>query len=206
VPFDIPEGESEIVAGYFLEYAGMKFAMFFFSEFIAVVSSSTLLVALFLGGWHLPFFTSNGIELALGDVTYAATLSPALLAAVGVLAFLGKIVAMCVVQVFIRWTLPRFRYDQLMALGWRILLPTSLVNILVTGAVILAVNTSPALGALATLAGKLSMLVIAGGGVVGTVALIVYLFLPTKKQHLIASSSARYAAAMGGVREAKLEA
>lgn len=206
VPFDIPEGESEIVAGYYLEYAGMKFAMFFFSEFIAVVSSSTLLVALFLGGWHLPFFTGNGVELTLGGTTYAATLSPGLLAALGVLAFIGKIVAMCIVQVFIRWTLPRFRYDQLMALGWRILLPTSLVNILVTGALILAVTTSPALGALATAAGKVSMLVLAGGGLALTVALIVYLFLPTKKQHLIASSSARYAAAMGGVREAKLEA
>ncbi len=71
IPFDFPEGESEIVAGYFTEYAGMKFAMFFFSEYIAVVTSSALLMsAIFLGGWHLPFIERDGIHVAIGDTVF----------------------------------------------------------------------------------------------------------------------------------------
>jgi NADH-quinone oxidoreductase subunit H len=208
VPFDIPEGESEIVAGYFTEYAGMKFAMFFFSEFIAVVSSSTWAVALFLGGWHLPFVTAFGIEIALGDVTYYTTSLPGeALAVIGVLGFIGKILAVCLLQVFIRWTLPRFRYDQLMRLSWRMLLPVSLFNVMATATVILAIDSfGPQAQEAVAWLGQASMLLIAATGLLGGIAFIVFLFTPTEKQHRVVNSAARYAEMMGGTREAEMEA
>lgn len=208
IPFDIPEGESEIVAGYFTEYAGMKFSMFFFSEFVSVISSSTLMAALFFGGWHVPFITATGVTLALGDTVYFSTeLAPSALAVLGFLVFLGKIVTLCVLQVIIRWTLPRFRYDQLMRLGWRKLLPASLVNVLVTAVVILAIGSAGAqVQAGLALAGQLSMLLIALAGAGSVVGLVFFLLAPRHKQRLVVSSAARYAEAMGGIPTAKMEA
>lgn len=208
VPFDLPEGESEIVAGYYTEYAGMKFAMFFFSEFIAVVSSSTLMAALFFGGWHLPFVTAQGIDIAWGGVSHYSTAMPAqALVALGVVGFIGKILALCVLQVVIRWTLPRFRYDQLMRLGWRKLLPASLVNVMVTATVILAVQSASAeVQQAVSRLGQWSMVLLALSGVAVAIALVVFLFVPTKKQRLVVSSAARFAEMMGGTREARMEA
>jgi NADH-quinone oxidoreductase subunit H len=208
VPFDLPEGESELVAGYFTEYAGMKFAMFFFSEFIAVVSSSTLMVALFLGGWHLPFVTGQGIEIAMGDsLYYSLSIEPRLIAALGVLAFIFKILALCLLQVVVRWTLPRFRYDQLMSLGWRKLLPASLFNVMATATIWLAIDmASPAVRERVAWLGDLSMALLAGLGLVALCSLIVFLFVPNEKQRLVVGSAARYADMLGGTREAKLEA
>lgn len=208
VPFDIPEGESEIVAGYFTEYAGMKFAMFFFSEFIAVVASSTLMVTVFLGGWHLPFFTADGIVMSLGDeVVFSTQLSTVSLAVIGFLSFIGKVVLLCLLQVCIRWTLPRFRYDQLMRLGWRKLLPASLFNIMLTATIILAVQSgSGQLQAGFAFAGDLTMLLVALTGVLVLVSLFVFLLTPIKKQRMVVSSAARYAEMMGGIRTGKMEA
>ena len=208
VPFDLPEGESEIVAGYFTEYAGMKFAMFFFSEFIAVVSSSTLMVALFFGGWHLPFVTAHGIEIAWGDTIYYATTLPGqLLVVIGVLGFIGKIITMCLLQVIIRWTLPRFRYDQLMRLGWRKLLPASLFNVMATATVMLAVDSaSTQVQQVVGKLGELSMVFLAALGLAAGIGLVVFLFIPNKKQRLVVSSAARFAEMMGGTREARMEA
>ncbi len=208
VPFDIPEGESEIVAGYFTEYAGMKFAMFFFSEFIAVVSSSTLMVALFLGGWHLPFVTASGIEVVIGESTYYSTaLRGEVLAVLGVVGFIGKILSLCLLQVVIRWTLPRFRYDQLMSLGWRKLLPASLFNVMATATVMLAIQSfSGQAQAGVALAGQLTMALLAGSGLLALVGLVVFLFTPAPKQRLMVNSAARYAEMMGGTQEAKMEA
>ena len=123
IPFDMPEGESEIVAGYFTEYAGMKFAMFFFAEYIAVVTSSALMAAIFLGGWHLPFINRDGHR----DRDRRSGLpepgdAPRLVVVIGLLGFILKTIVLCWLQLTIRWTLPRFRYDQLMKLGWRKLL------------------------------------------------------------------------------------
>ena len=208
VPFDIPEGESEIVAGYFTEYAGMKFAMFFFSEFIAVVSSSTLLVALFLGGWHLPFVTAHGIEVVIGNAQYLTMSVPAeALAVLGVLGFIGKILFICVVQVFIRWTLPRFRYDQLMRLSWRMLLPLSLFNVMATATVILAIQSfgPQAQEAIATLA-QLSMALLVALSLVADVAFVLFLFAPREKRYSLMNTAARYAEMMGGTPQAKIEA
>src|SRR5262249_19255256 len=126
IPFDLPEAESELVSGDFTEYAGMKFGMFYFAEYAEVVTGSMLLVTIFLGGWALPFFHRDGLTIAIGSLSLGTWLIPHVwMVILGVLAFFGKVIAVCFIQVFIRWALPRFRYDQLMKLGWRMLLPAS---------------------------------------------------------------------------------
>jgi NADH-quinone oxidoreductase subunit H len=208
IPFDLPEGESEIVAGYYTEYAGMKFAMFFFAEYIAVVTASALMAAIFLGGWHLPFVNRAGIEIAIGDQVYFTQALPhALVIVLGLVAFILKTLVLCWLQLTIRWTLPRFRYDQLMRLGWRKLLPASLVNILVTGALILvAQEAGPALTRSLGIASDLTMLVIAVLGVWVLFQLVMFLLKPARKRRLLVASSAQFAAAMGGTRSARMQA
>ncbi len=127
-PFDLPEGESEIVAGYFLEYSGMKFGMFFMGEFAEIVVVAGVIASLFLGGWQIPWITTDMMLNVFPGWVVA-------LIQFGV--FTTKVVVLCWLQLTIRWTLPRFRYDQLMRLGWKMLLPLSLANIFVTGVVIL---------------------------------------------------------------------
>jgi len=208
IPFDLPEGESEIVAGYFTEYAGMKFAMFFFSEYIAVVSSSALLAAIFLGGWNLPFLYRDGLHVSIaGNALLDMQLSHGAVIVLGVLAFLLKVITLCWLQLMIRWTLPRFRYDQLMQLGWRKLLPASLLNILATGLIVLLLDgAQPTLAdALRTLCDATQLLV--GLAMAGAVIwLVVFLLKPTHKRRMLASSSAQFAAQMGGTRTARMEA
>jgi NADH-quinone oxidoreductase subunit H len=114
-PFDFPEAEQELVAGYHTEYSSMSFAMFFLAEYINMVTVSAVATDLFLGGWHGPFLPAS-----LGWIWF--------LIKVGVLLFF---------YVWMRWTLPRYRYDQLMAFGWKILLPLSVINLLVTAAGVL---------------------------------------------------------------------
>ncbi|MFM8386525.1 MAG: NADH-quinone oxidoreductase subunit NuoH [Planctomycetia bacterium] len=113
LPFDMPESETELVAGYHTEYSSMKFALFFLAEYTNMTVSSALVVTLFLGGWTL-----FGLE----------TLHPA----VGLLIFAAKTLFLLFVYIWIRWTLPRFRYDQLMSLGWAWFLPLALLNIVLT--------------------------------------------------------------------------
>ncbi len=125
-PFDLPEGESEIV-GYFVEYSGMQFGLMFLSEFVEIVILSGVIVAVFLGGWHPILF----------EETLRANLTPLWFAAVGAGAFLGKMIVLMWLQLTIRWLLPRFRYDQIQKLCWKILLPVALANIFITGAVVL---------------------------------------------------------------------
>jgi len=129
-PFDLPEGESEII-GYFLEYSGMKFGTFMISEFVEVVVLSALITAIFLGGWHFGF---------IGDRAFAAgwgTSHPVLYGVVCATVFALKTIILCWLQLMIRWTFPRFRYDQIMTLGWKILLPLGLLNVFLSGALIL---------------------------------------------------------------------
>src|SRR5271165_1564734 len=141
IPFDLPEAESELVSGYFTEYAGMKFGMFYFAEYAEIVTGSMLIVTIFLGGWALPFFHRDGLTIAFGDTVVLKSLVPHVwMTLLGVVGFFGKVLVVCWVQAFVRWSLPRFRYDQLMKLGWRILLPASLANILVTGVVYLGID------------------------------------------------------------------
>lgn len=129
-PFDVPEGESEII-GYFVEYSGMKFGLFMISEFVEVVVLSAVITALFLGGYHLPF----GGE-ALEKVTFMEV-HPWLHGSILGLVFWTKVVVLCWVQLAIRWTFPRFRYDQIQTLGWKMLLPAGLLNVFITGALLL---------------------------------------------------------------------
>ncbi len=138
IPFDIPEGESEIVAGYVTEYAGMKFAMFMMGEYAEVILASTLLITLFLGGYNLPFLERGGFVFGFGDhILWSAPLQHWAVTLIHVLTFVTKLFLMLFLQFTIRWTLPRFRYDQLMKLCWQFLLPLSLLNIFITGIVIL---------------------------------------------------------------------
>ena len=123
LPFDLPEAEAELVAGYHTEYSSMKFAMFFMAEYAHMVVVSVLMAILFLGGWHLPFFD----PAALGWSTNA-------IAVIQLTTIAAKIGALIFVFVWVRWTLPRFRYDQLMGLGWKVLFPLALANITYVGA------------------------------------------------------------------------
>jgi len=138
-PFDTPEGESEIIAGYHMEYSGMRFGLFYMSEFIEVVVIGGLMTAIFLGGWSIPYFSKDAILGALTPVA-GSVLATVLCMVAHVATFLLKVVIMIWLQMQIRWTLPRFRYDQVMDLCWKIILPLSLANIFVTGAVILLVQ------------------------------------------------------------------
>jgi NADH-quinone oxidoreductase subunit H len=134
IPFDVPEGESELAAGYFTEYSGMKFGMFFMGEFVEVITSSAIVIALFLGGYDLPFLEDYGFDF-FGSVIPVPHVG---VIGLQVLTFIIKLVVIIWLQLMIRWSLPRFRYDQMMQLCWKLLLPLSLLNILATGAGILA--------------------------------------------------------------------
>ena len=208
IPFDIPEGESEIVAGYFTEYAGMKFAMFFFAEYIAVVTSAGLMSAIFLGGWDLPFLYRDGLHVQIGETLIFEQALPHLaIVIIGALGFVLKTLTLCWLQLMIRWTLPRFRYDQLMRLGWRKLLPASLANVLVTGVVVMAIVTGgPAVAKFMSLLADYSKAFVALAGLGGFVYFVVFLVKPVHKRKSLASSSAQFAAAAGGTRSARMSA
>jgi NADH-quinone oxidoreductase subunit H len=132
VPFDLPEGESEII-GYFVEYSGMKFGMFFLSDFLETILVACLTTTLFLGGWQIPYLFPDGFHFPWGSVL---AVSPWTYAILGVLSFSLKVLFFCWLFMQIRWTLPRFRYDQLMRLGWLGLFPVSVVNVFATAIVL----------------------------------------------------------------------
>src|SRR6476660_6163358 len=117
-PFDFPEAEQELVAGYHTEYSSMSFAMFFLAEYVNMVTVSAVAADLFLGGWHGPFLPAS----------------------LGWIRFLLKVGALLFFYVWMRWTLPRYRYDQLMTFGWKVLLPVAVINLLVTAAGVLYVG------------------------------------------------------------------
>lgn len=132
-PFDLPEAEPELVGGYHTEYSGMKFGLLYLAEYGNMLASSAIMATLFLGGWDpVPFIDEAAL---LGLDPYSL---PMVLIQHGV--FVGKAATLVFVFIWIRWSLPRFRYDQLMNLGWKILLPLSLANITITGIVLLLLN------------------------------------------------------------------
>lgn len=132
-PFDAPEGESEIIAGYFLEYSGMRWSAFVLSEYVGVVGLGGLTTTLFLGSYHFPWLHADGFRFAGGLLP----LFPLLVTALQIFAFVLKTVLLCWLVILIRWTLPRFRFDQTMALGWKFLLPVALANVVITALVLL---------------------------------------------------------------------
>ncbi|HVT45011.1 MAG TPA: NADH-quinone oxidoreductase subunit NuoH [Thermoanaerobaculia bacterium] len=121
LPFDLPEAEAELVAGYHTEYSSMKFAMFFMAEYMAMATMSALIVTLFFGGWDIPWYdepaTFGGFLLSLA-------------------AFVVKVSIVLFVFVWVRWTLPRFKYDQLMRLGWKVFIPLAIVNVVLVAILI----------------------------------------------------------------------
>ena len=132
VPFDLPEGESELIAGYFTEYSGGKQAAFMLTDFAEVVLAAVLVTLFFFGGWQVPWLYSDGFHFG----EHALLLPRALVVIFGVISFWIKVVAFCWLQILIRWTMPRFRYDQLMSLGWKGLVPLGLLNVLITAFVV----------------------------------------------------------------------
>ncbi|AKT43864.1 complex I subunit 1/NuoH family protein [Chondromyces crocatus] len=200
VPFDAPEGESEIVAGYFLEYSGMKWGMFMAGEYVELLVSSALLTTLFLGGYSLPFLYRDGITVAFGDTTlFQYKMTHLSVTIIQVLTFFGKTIVVSWVQIFFRWTLPRFRYDQIMRLGWTKLLPLAIANMMVTGIVVIAIDSAPVgfQGGLKVV-GQVTQALLAVGGLAAVVALVAGLLEPVKREQFLASSAARFAAAAGG--------
>jgi NADH-quinone oxidoreductase subunit H len=151
-PFDIPEGEPEII-GYFVEYSGLRWGLFFLAEFIEIVFISAVVVTVFLGGWQVPFLDPDGFRfggemqevknaagLVVGKASVGGSVLPlphGVVAALQFGAFGAKVVLLCWFQLMIRWTLPRFRADQLMNLGWKLLLPLALANVMVTALIYL---------------------------------------------------------------------
>ena len=135
IPFDLPEGESELVAGYHVEYSGGKFLMFFAGEFAEIVTAAGLVTTLFFGGWQVPYLLRDGFHFPWGGTLLLPHLAVVLLQ-VG--AFALKVVFFCWLQILLRWSVPRFRYDQVMRLGWKMLLPLALINVAVTAVWIIA--------------------------------------------------------------------
>ena len=140
LPFDLPESETELVAGYHTEYSSMKFALFFLGEYTAMIAGSALIVVLFFGGWHLPFIPymkdgvmTGGFEFLHGNPEW---FWKAVWGLVNITAFFGKVAVLLFVFIWVRWTLPRFRYDQLMKLGWLYLFEIALVNIFLTAGIL----------------------------------------------------------------------
>ena len=130
LPFDLPEAESELIAGYHTEYSAMKFSLFFIAEYANMVTQSALLATLFLGGWDIPFMTRDNAGEAVGGLWVLLS----------VLVFLAKVLFFLFFYMWIRWTLPRFRYDQLMSLGWKFMLPLALAYIVIVASAVLALD------------------------------------------------------------------
>src|SRR5206468_2736689 len=129
LPFDLPEAESELIAGYHTEYSAMKFSMFFIAEYSNMVTASALMVTLFFGGWDIPGTQWDNTPPWTG-LKFGLTLA----------FFLAKLLFFLFLYMWIRWTLPRFRYDQLMSLGWRFMLPLALAYIVITAGAVLVLD------------------------------------------------------------------
>ncbi len=131
LPFDLPEAESELIAGYHTEYSAMKFSLFFIAEYASMVTASALMATLFFGGWDVPFTARDNIGPYSGWLTLLS-----------IFIFLAKILFFLFLYMWVRWTLPRFRYDQLMSLGWKFMLPLALVYIVLIAAVLLGLSAA----------------------------------------------------------------
>jgi NADH-quinone oxidoreductase subunit H len=135
VPFDMPEGESEII-GFYTEYGGLKFGLFMFTDFLEVIVLAVLASTLFFGGWQVPWLGDGGFAFPWGGTW---DLAPWAVTVLRVLSFNLKVLSFCWLQILVRWTYPRFRYDQVMDFGWKVLVPLGVLNILAT-ALVLAVR------------------------------------------------------------------
>ena len=171
VPFDLPEAEAELVAGYHAEYSAMKFSMFFIAEYANLVTASALMATFFFGGWDVPFTSWDN------TAPWSIWKTLATLAAFGL-----KTGFFLFLYIWVRWTLPRFRYDQLMALGWKILLPLSLVYLMVLATAIWYLHDVLGWSYGARFAGVLFLV---------NLAIAIPLFFVLDRGHLIAGSVPR---------------
>jgi NADH-quinone oxidoreductase subunit H len=135
IPFDLPEAESELISGYFTEYSAMKQGVFMLSEFIEIAIIAALFTTLFLGGYNLPYMNDAGFAFPGGAVV---PLGHGTVVVLQLLTFLGKVFLLCSFQILVRWSLPRFRWDQLLRFAWRFLLPLAVLNLVVTAGVLWA--------------------------------------------------------------------
>jgi len=133
IPFDLPEAESELIAGYYTEYTSMKMGLFMFAEFIEIAIVGALFTTLFLGGYNLPYMSDAGFALP-GGITLAMSHGAVVLTQLVV--FLVKVLLVCSFQILVRWSLPRFRYDQVLAFAWKFMLPLALANLVVTAVIL----------------------------------------------------------------------
>ena len=129
IPFDLPEAESELIAGYYTEYSAMKMGLFMFAEFIEIAIIGALFTTLFLGGYNLPFMTDEGFVL---PGNHTVPLAHALVVVTQLVVFLAKVMVVCSFQILVRWSLPRFRWDQLLRFAWKFMFPLALANLTVT--------------------------------------------------------------------------
>jgi NADH-quinone oxidoreductase subunit H len=125
-PFDLPEAEPELVGGYHTEYSSFKFALFFLAEYANMITASAIITTLYLGGWQVPYLELAGLPTAVVVVLQ-------------VLAFMVKVAVMLFIFQWVRWSVPRFRYDQLMNLGWKVMLPIAIVNLVITALIVLVI-------------------------------------------------------------------
>ncbi|PIU46069.1 MAG: NADH-quinone oxidoreductase subunit H, partial [Ignavibacteriales bacterium CG07_land_8_20_14_0_80_59_12] len=119
LPFDLPEAEPELVGGYHTEYSGLKFGAFFLAEYANMITAAGIITTFYLGGWQFPYLETFGLPAFWVSI-------------IQVLSFVVKVVALLFFFIWVRWTIPRFRYDQLMNLGWKVMLPLALLNLLGT--------------------------------------------------------------------------
>ncbi len=129
IPFDLPEAESELIAGFYTEYSAMKMGLFMFAEFIEIAIIAALFTTLFLGGYNLPYMNDGGFVF---PGNHAVPMSHGLVVVIQLVVFLAKVLLMSSFQILIRWTLPRFRYDQVLAFAWKFMFPLALANLVVT--------------------------------------------------------------------------
>jgi len=137
IPFDLPEAESELISGYFTEYSAMKQGMFMLAEFVEIAIIAALFATLFLGGYNLPWMNDAGLTLPGGRFI---EMSHGAVVVTQVVTFLVKVFVLCSFQILVRWTLPRFRWDQLLAFAWKFLLPLAVVNLVVTAVAVWALT------------------------------------------------------------------
>jgi len=129
IPFDLPEAESELIAGYFTEYSAMKMGLFMFAEFIEIAIIGALFTTLFLGGYNLPYMTDSGFAFPGG---HTIAMPHGAVVVTQLIVFLAKVFIVCSFQILVRWSLPRFRYDQVLRFAWKFMLPLALINLVAT--------------------------------------------------------------------------
>jgi NADH-quinone oxidoreductase subunit H len=190
LPFDLPEAESELVTGYHTEYSAMKFSMFFIAEYSHVLTVSALMATLFLGGWDIPGWGGDDMGIVNGVLVGA---EPRIwITVLTLMAFVAKTFFFIMVFMLVRWTVPRFRYDQVMDLGWKIMLPVALAVVMVTAATVLTLDSMGAPFVEPTVAGVRGSFTVWGGLVltaVNGVMLFAVLWLMDRGQTLEGTGS-----------------